>query len=83
MTPEIEAAKTRLELIIKKARTDLYKPIQIAEVLRRSRLNQDIDILRQETFQNPSLSWRDEVTLRLSGKKSTSLSVFPLATKNY
>jgi type II restriction enzyme len=65
-------AKERLDLIINKARTDLYKPIQIAEVLRRSRLYADIEIRDLRTFQNPSLRWRDEVTKRLLGKVSTS-----------
>ena len=36
-------AKKRLDSIIKKARVDLYKPIQIAEVLRYSRLGLNKD----------------------------------------
>lgn len=34
----IQDATMRLDSIIAKARIDLYKPIQIAEVLRKSRL---------------------------------------------
>jgi HaeII restriction endonuclease len=34
----VQEAKDRLDAIIKKARVDLYKPIQIAEVLIHSRL---------------------------------------------
>lgn len=70
ITPE--QAKERLDAIIRKARVDLYKPIQIAEVLRRSRLSKDIDILEMETYRNPSCGWRDEVTERLLSKSSTS-----------
>lgn len=65
-------AKLRLDTIINKARVDLYKPIQIAEVLRRSRLENDIDLSDKSTYQNESLRWRNVVTLRLLGKVSTS-----------
>jgi len=70
--PTIQQVKERLDSIIAKARVDLYKPIQIAEVLRRSRLEKDINILKLETYQNPSLQWRNRVTRRLVGKVSTS-----------
>jgi type II restriction enzyme len=70
--PIIQEAKDRLDGIIKKARVDMYKPIQIAEVLRRSRLQKDIQILKKDTYQNPSIRWRDIVTKRLIGKISTS-----------
>src|SRR4051812_29308490 len=65
-------AKERLDTIIKKARVDLYKPIQIAEVLRRSRLSKDIKVLDVETYRNPSCVWRNEVTRRLLSKIPTS-----------
>lgn len=65
-------AKARLDLIIAKGRVDLYKPIQIAEVLRRSRLYGDIDIRNVETYRNQSIHWRNAVTDRLVGKRSTS-----------
>lgn len=70
--PTLEEAKTRLDLIIGKSRVDLYKPIHIAEVLYRSRTVDDFDIANLETFQNPSLRWRNEVTQKLAGKISTS-----------
>lgn len=70
--PTLEEAKHRLDLIIGKSRVDLYKPIHIAEVLYRSRTARDFDISKLETFQNPSLRWRNEVTNRLAGKVSTS-----------
>ncbi len=68
----VQEAKTRLDSLIKKARVDMYKPIQIAEVLRQSRLQGDIDVSILDDFRNPSLRWRDEVTKRLLGKVSTS-----------
>jgi hypothetical protein len=58
----IEEAKQRLDLIIGKSRVDSYKTIHIAEVLHRSRTVGDFDIAKLETFQNPSLRWRNEVT---------------------
>lgn len=70
--PTLEEAKKRLDLIIGKSRVDLYKPIHIAEVLHRSRTVGDFDISKLETFQNPSLRWRNEVTQKLAGKISTS-----------
>ena len=70
--PTLEEAKKRLDLIIGKSRVDLYKPIHIAEVLNRSRTVGDFDIAKLETFQNPSLRWRNEVTQKLAGKVSTS-----------
>jgi len=44
MMSGIEDAKTRLDSLIKKARVDMYKPIQIAEVLRQSRLKSEINV---------------------------------------
>jgi type II restriction enzyme len=59
----IQDAKMRLDSIIAKARIDLYKPIQIAEVLRKSRSEKNIKILDLKTYQNQSIRWRDEVIL--------------------
>ena len=67
------AAKERLDLLIAKARVDLYKPIQIAEVLRAARLKQaKIDFANLESYRNPSIAWRNAVTKRLLNKHSTS-----------
>lgn len=68
----IEEAKQRLDYIIKISRVDLYKPIQIAEVLFHSRTVGDIDIFDLATYQNASLRWRNEITSRLANKVSTS-----------
>lgn len=69
----ITEARQKLDAIIAKARTDLYKPIQIAEVLYHARIGTiAIDPFDRETYRNPSKQWRNAITLRLSGKKSIS-----------
>lgn len=68
----ISEAKARLDYIITIGRVDLYKPIQIAEVLYRSRRQGDVNPLELDSYRNSSLRWRNEVTSRLSGKVSTS-----------
>lgn len=71
--PSLEEAKARLDLIINKARVDLYKPIQIAEVLYQSRMGMPgIDINNLETYRIKSIYWRNDVCRRLLGKISTS-----------
>jgi HaeII restriction endonuclease len=73
---ELEVAKQRLGSLIGKSRVDLYKPIQIAEVLYKSRFDPSVDASKLETYRTKSKHWRDEVTLKLTGKKSTSSSRF-------
>jgi len=69
----LEEAKARLDLIINKARIDLYKPIQIAEVLYQSRMGTpSIDVSNLETYRRKSIRWRNEVCMKLLGKISTS-----------
>jgi len=70
VTPQ--KAKERLDYIINIARVDLYKPIQIAEVLYHSRTVGNVRPLTLDSYRNPSIRWRDDVTRRLSGKTSTS-----------
>lgn len=73
---KINEAKARLDLLIDKARVDLYKPIQIAEVLHYSRVKGGLRIHDVETYRNRSIGWRDKVTWRLLGKASTSSARF-------
>jgi len=74
----IEEAKDRLDHIINIARVQWYKPIQIAEVLYRSRIgtpNLDTNLL--ETYRVKSRRWRDEVCSKFLQKQkagSTSSS---------
>ena len=72
----IAQAKERLDLIIRKSRVDMYKPIQVAEALRHSRLDRIIDFKNIDSYKNPSLQWRNIVSRRLLGKISTSSAQF-------
>lgn len=73
--PSLSDAKKRLDDIIRKSRTDLYKPIQIAEALYHSRQGfPGIDLSNLESYRTQSGHWRNSVTLRLLGKVSTSSS---------
>jgi len=70
----IAEAKIALDKVIRKARVHFYKPIQIAEILRRHRLHKDIKPSEVETYRLDSRRWRDEVSQRLVGSRSTSSS---------
>ncbi|OGG78350.1 hypothetical protein A3A36_00010 [Candidatus Kaiserbacteria bacterium RIFCSPLOWO2_01_FULL_52_12b] len=68
-------AKTALDTVIRKARVHFYKPIQIAEILFRHRTgkrNAKPDLADLETYRNISKRWRDDVSSRLVGRRSTS-----------
>jgi type II restriction enzyme len=66
-------AKNALDKIIQKARVHFYKPFQIAEILYHHRLaNPPINLLNVETYRNVSKRWRDDISLQLVGRYSTS-----------
>ena len=65
-------AKKALDDVIRKSRVHLYKPIQIAEILFRHRIKKHWDLSDLESYRNISKRWRDEVSLYLVGRKSTS-----------
>ncbi len=67
-----KTAKDHLDTVIKKARVHFYKPIQIAEILHRDRIEKDIDLGDLETYRTPSRKWRDAISLRFIGRISTS-----------
>ena len=67
-----KTARRQLDIIIKKARVHLYKPIQIAEILYRDRVEGDVDLKNIETYRTQSRKWRDGVSHRLVGRISTS-----------
>ena len=69
---DINEAKTRLDKIINQSRTRYYKPVQIAEVLYRSRVYQDVDVLQLESYRIKSRTWRNEVCNRLLNQTSSS-----------
>lgn len=70
---DILEAKSKLDIHISKQRTHMYKPIQIAELLMVHRLGiEDIDLNDPNTYRSPSKRWRNNVTMRLIGRVSTS-----------
>ena len=76
--PSVEEAKDRLDHIINIARVQWYKPIQIAEVLYKSRFGTpNLDTSSLETYRIKSRRWRDEVCSKFLQKQkagSTSSS---------
>ena len=70
-------AKRALDSLVSKSRAHLYKPMQIAEILREYRLNPDmLTPLDLETYRTKSKKWRDLVSIQLVGNKSTSSARF-------
>lgn len=76
--PSVEEAKDRLDHIINIARVQWYKPIQIAEVLHKSRIGTpNLNTASLETYRIKSRRWRDEVCSKFLQKQkagSTSSS---------
>lgn len=70
--PNVNDAQKALERIIRIARVHFYKPIQIAEILYRHRLEKGWDLNDLESYRNISKKWRDEISLYLVGRRSTS-----------
>ncbi len=58
--------------MIRKSRVHLYKPIQIAEILYHNRTERGLDLSDLQSYRNVSKRWRDEVSLLLVGRRSTS-----------
>ncbi len=69
---KISQAKESIDKIISKARVHLYKPIQIAEILYRDRVDNDIDLSDLESYRSKSKKWRDVICIRFLGRTSTS-----------
>lgn len=65
-------SKQALDTVVRKSRVHLYKPIQIAEILYRHRTERGWDLNDIESYRNISKRWRDEVSLLLVGRRSTS-----------
>lgn len=73
MEEDLIEAKSALDKIIRKGRIHLYKPIHIAEILHYSRTKLvQFNIEEIDTYRTISRRWRDEISLRLVGRKSTS-----------
>jgi hypothetical protein len=70
---EINQAKQKLDSLIKKSRVHLYKPIQIAEILNKSRLESSaLNITDLSTYRNASKKWRDVICDKFIGRSSSS-----------
>ncbi|MCY4304301.1 MAG: HaeII family restriction endonuclease [Aestuariivita sp.] len=72
----IESALIALNRVISKSRVHFYKPIQVAEILYRDRVHQDIDLNDLESYRIKSKSWRDDISRILVGRCSTSSAKF-------
>jgi type II restriction enzyme len=68
----IDIAKQALDKVIDKARIHLYKPIQIAEILYRDRIQGDILLSDLNTYRTASRKWRDLICISFLGRISTS-----------
>lgn len=73
---DLKEAKEKLDHVISIGRVEMYKPIQIAEVLYRLRTVGQLEPLDKESYRVSSRHWRDSVTLELMGKVSTSSARF-------
>jgi len=78
MSADLENAKQALDLIIKKSRVHLYKPIQIAEILYHTRTKPElgIDLSDLESYRIDSKKWRDVICHQFLGRVSTSSAKF-------
>lgn len=70
--PTKKPSQQALESMIRKSRVHLYKPIQIAEILFRHRTEKGWNLNDLESYRNISKRWRDEISLLLVGRRSTS-----------
>ena len=69
-------AVAKLDSVISKSRVEMYKPIQVAEVLHAARFDKSIQLNNLETYRLQSKQLRDAVTRELLGKVSTSSAKF-------
>ena len=74
--PTRAEARKSLDVVIRKSRVHLYKPIQIAEILYHDRVYHDVDLNDLETYRNRSKKWRDDVSRPLLGRVCTSSARF-------
>jgi type II restriction enzyme len=69
---DIKEARQSIDKVIAKARVHLYKPIQVAEILYRDRIEKDINLSDLQTYRTASKRWRDIVCQKFLGRTSTS-----------
>lgn len=69
---DLVRAKESLDKIIKKARVHLYKPIQIAEILYRDRVEGDIDLSKCEFLSSDDCDFNNFLAKRMYDNKQDS-----------
>lgn len=69
-------AKDALDKLIRISRVHLYKPIQIAEILYKNRVDESLNLLSLEQYRNRSKKWRDDISIELLGRVCTSSARF-------
>jgi type II restriction enzyme len=69
---EIEDAKGEIDTLINNARFRCFRPIRVAEILYHSRTVDDVALEDPESYRVESGRWRDDISLRLTGKASSS-----------
>lgn len=65
-------AKKELDTLINNARFRCHRPIRVAEILFHSRKGDIDNILDDEEYRVQSSNWRDNISVRLTGKGSSS-----------
>lgn len=69
---DIEDAKAEIDTLINNARFRCFRPIRVAEILYHSRTVDDVALEAPESYRVDSGRWRDDISLRLTGKASSS-----------
>lgn len=64
--------KEALDKVLNKGRVHFYKPFQIAEILKKAREGELSDLGDLESYRNTSKKWRNDVSMLLVGRVSTS-----------
>ena len=72
----IKDAQNALNSILKKSRVHFYKPIQIAEILYKHRVEEKINLSQLEDYRNTSKKWRNQITQKFLGLICTSSAKF-------
>lgn len=64
--------KAEIDTLISNARFRCHRPIRVAEILHHSRTDETIEVTDVESYRVESGNWRDQVSVRLTGKGSSS-----------
>jgi HaeII restriction endonuclease. len=69
---DIDDAKAEIDTLINNARFRCFRPIRVAEILYHSRTEANVALENPESYRVESGRWRDTVSVRLTGKASSS-----------